>query len=141
MSGGEATMSLGNNLFLAGAGSASRITANAYLKKKQWIIQRKDRLASSIELKDSGRVEMYGTQNSGAVQWKKMFGFDAPKSKVYAFGKLGINTEHPTHSLTIPSGAHHISLGDKMFLNGEGAITRVMGNAFIQLGKYSVRDK
>lgn len=134
-------MSLGNNLFMAGAGSVNRITANAYIKKKQWVIQRKDRFASSIELKSSGRVEIYGTEAQGAVQWKKMFGVDAPKKKVYAFGKFGINTEKPTHTLTIPSGAHHISLGDKMFLNGQGAKTRVMGNCLVKLGKVVVQDK
>jgi hypothetical protein len=141
MGGGENTMSLGNNMFLAGAGTVSRMTSNAYIKDKQWVIQRKDRFASSIELKSSGKVEMYGTQTPGAVQWKKMFGFDAPKKTVYAFGKLGIDTEKPTHTLTIPSGAHHISLGDKMFLNGQGAKTRIMGNCLIKLGKVEIQDK
>lgn len=144
MPGDESTMSLGNNLFLAGApttGGTSRITANAFMRAKQWKIQRADRFAASIDLKDSGGIDMYGTDAQGAVQWKKMFGFDTPKKKVYAFGKFGIETENPTHTLTLPSGEHHISLGDKLFLNGEGDKTRVMGNCLMQQGKLSIADK
>jgi len=141
MPGEENTMSLGNNLFLAGAGGVNRITANAYLKDKSWVIERRDRFASSIELKDSGAVDMYGTETQGAVQWKKMFGYNTPKKVVYAFGKFGIETESPTHTLTLPSGEHHISLGDKLFLNGEGGTSRVMGNCYMQRGKLAIQDK
>jgi hypothetical protein len=141
MPGGDATASFGNNLFIAGSPAVSHISANAYMKKGVWMIPRKDRYASSIQLKNSGRVDMYGTISSGGAQWKKMFGFDAPGRRVYAFGKLGINTEKPSHTLSIPSGAHHISLGDKMFLNGGGATTRVMGNCYMKMGKYAIQDK
>jgi len=141
MPGGENTMSIGNNLFITGTNDVSRITTNAYIKKKQWVIQRKDRFASSIDLKTDGRLEMYGTETQGAVQWKKMFGFNTPKNVVYALGKLGIGTEKPSETLTIPSGGHHISLGDKMFLNGQGAKSRIMGNCRLQLGKVATKDK
>jgi len=142
MPGGEHAMSLGDNMFLSGgSGAVSRITANAFMKSKQWSIPRRDRFAASIELKDAGGVDMYGTQTAGAVQWKKMFGFNAPKNHVYALGKLGVDMEKPTHTITIPSGEHHISLGDKMFLNGHGATTRIMANAYFKQGKVAIQDK
>jgi len=142
MPGGEHAMSLGDNLFLSGgSGAVSRITANAFMKSRQWSIPRRDRFAASIELKDAGGVDMYGTQSAGAVQWKKMFGYNAPKNVVYAFGKLGVDMEKPTHTITIPSGEHHISLGDKMFLNGNGATTRIMANAYFKGGKVAIQDK
>jgi len=142
MPGDEHQMSLGNNMFLSGGdGTASTIAANAYKKQKAWVIPRNDRMASTIELKDAGGIDMYGTAAPGAVQFVKMFGFNAPAKKVYALGKLGVETENPTHTLTIPSGEHHISLGDKMFLNGAGATTRIMGNAVLSLGKLAPVDK
>jgi len=140
MVGDGATMSLGNNLFLAGSNDVNRITANAYVKGGAWVVPHTEKLSSSIELKDSGKVEMYGTQTQGS-QWKKMFGFSAPDETVYAFGKLGINTENPSHTLSIPSGDNHISLGNHLFLNGQGAKSRIMGNAFYRQGQVVVEDK
>jgi len=140
MKGGDATFSLGDNMFLNGGGSTNMVAANAYLQKGTWVIQKKDRFASSIQLKDSGKIEMYGTVGQGSAEWKKMLGFDAPKGTSYAFGKFGINTESPEHTLSIPSGDHHISLGNNLFLNGAGKITRVMGNAFMKLGKYAISE-
>jgi hypothetical protein len=141
MPDGEATMSLGNNMFLSGAGAVSRITANAYMKQRAWEIPRADKYSASLELKDEGGIDMYGTETAGAVQWKKMFGYNAPKGAVYAFGKMGIETENPTHTLTLPSGEHHISMGDKLFLNGEASTSRIMGNCYMDQGKLAVKDK
>jgi len=141
MPGGESTMSLGNNLFLQGTGDVTRIAANAYIQKKEWQIPKKDRFAASLELKASGGIDMYGTQAQGTNKWKKMFGFSAPDKVLYALGKLGVEVEKPTHTLTLPSGEHHISLGDKLFLNGGGKKTRIMGNAFVKAGKVTVKDK
>lgn len=141
VAGGEAQLSLGNNLFLNGEGSTNVIAANAFIRKQQWVIQRKDRFATSIHLKDDGRVDMYGTAAQGSAEWRKMLGFNGPKHTVYAFGKMGINTENPTHTLTLPSGDHHISLGNNLFLNGAGTLTRIMGNSFMKLGKYTVANE
>lgn len=81
---GSAFLSLGDGLFVnAPGGDTAHITKNAYLDDKgNWQIKDATKKAFTIEIRDSGKVEFYGTQTNGKADWRRMATFDAPNNVV-----------------------------------------------------------
>jgi len=94
-------ISIGNNVFINGEGSTGRITNNAY-RDNGWQIHDVSSKAVTIEMRDSGAIEMYGTKTNGIADWQKMFGLDAPNNTVYfPSGNVGVGTVTPAAKLDI----------------------------------------
>lgn len=85
---GEASLSLGENIFVNGEGSTGRISNNAFRKDGSWQFADPSARASTISLRDNGMIEMYGTVTPGQSDWKKLFGMDASLNVAYFPGKL-----------------------------------------------------
>lgn len=100
---GNAKISLGDNIFINGEGSNGRITNNAYVLNGNWIIPDATAKAVTIELRDNGVIDMYGTTTNGQTNWKQMLGIDAPNNKViFPNGNVGIgSTTNPQTKLHI----------------------------------------
>jgi Chaperone of endosialidase len=94
-------VSFNDGLFLHSRsdGTAS-ITRNAYIDEKgTWQIKDTTKKAFTLELRDSGQLELYGTPTNGKTDWRKMATFDAAnnridfpsKAPVYIAGNLFVN--------------------------------------------------
>jgi len=94
--------SFGNRLFIgARTGTTGSISRNAYVQNG-WKIADASAKATTIELRNNGAIEMYGTTTNGTASWRKMFGFNAPANTVYfPSGKVGIGTSSPNSKLNI----------------------------------------
>lgn len=86
--GDNNSLSLGDNIFINGQGSTGRISNNAFIQDGKWTISDPAARASTIELRDNGMIEMYGTATPGGTDWRKMFGFDASLNVAYFPGKM-----------------------------------------------------
>jgi len=100
---GAAAISLGDNIFVNGYDSTGRITNNAYISNAgTWVLADASARATTIELRDTGVIEMYGTVTAGATDWRQMFGFSASANTVYfPSGRVSIGTTSPDGVLTI----------------------------------------
>ncbi|NRB39370.1 MAG: tail fiber domain-containing protein [Pseudomonadales bacterium] len=105
--GGTANLSLGDNIFINGKGDTGRISNNAYINKEgKWALANPNELASTMELRNTGCIDMYGTRTKGKIDWTKMFGFNAVDKKVsFPTGKVGIGTENPEAKLHVEGTA------------------------------------
>ena len=142
---------LSGDIYMLGHTGTASLTNNVYKSydnrstgpiNKRWQIYDKAYQATTIEMRNSGTIDMYATQTPGAVDWKLMFGFNAPSSKVYfPTGNVGIGTYEPNRPLTIQgaggtylnvkgnNGSYEVLLGaDK-----NGGIVSTMTNHDLQL--------
>ena len=102
---GNGDMTLNNRMFLLGRPGDPKsprgtfsITNNAYINASNaWQIKDTTKKAFTMELRDSGMLELYGTVTDGKADWRKMATFDAANnqtefpgndSKVIVRGKL-----------------------------------------------------
>lgn len=103
---GGSNISLGKNIFINGQGSNGRISNNAYHGEDNWAIADVTAKASTIEIRDTGIIELYGTTQTGQLDWKMMFGIDAPNNKAYfPNGNVGIGMMEPNAPLSFANEA------------------------------------
>jgi hypothetical protein len=80
---GNGVLSFHNGLFVSDrADGTASITKNAYLDSAGWHINDPAKKAFTLELRDSGMLELYGTTNPGKADWRKMATFDAANNKI-----------------------------------------------------------
>jgi len=90
--GSDTEFSLNERLFLDGSAGTVRITNNAYVQNGSWAIKDKTKRAFTLEIRDSGMLELYGTKTAGQADWQKMATFDAPNNQViFPSGNLKVN--------------------------------------------------
>ncbi len=107
---GNANLSIRNNIFINGEGSTGRIANNTYLSNGSLVIADATAKATTIEIRDNGIIEIYGTVTTGVADWRQMFGIDAPNNKVYfPRANVGIGTTNPTSKLHIENGSIRIT--------------------------------
>jgi hypothetical protein len=100
--GNNSEFSLNENLFLDGQGGTVRITNNAYVSKGGWAIKDSANKAFTLEIRDSGMLELYGTLTNGKTDWRKMATFDAPNNQViFPSGNVGIGKTDPKARLEV----------------------------------------
>lgn len=128
--GGLNKITLGDNIFINGQGTTGRISNNAYLTGGGWTLSDPAGLASTIELRDNGKIEMYGTPSAGSVAFQMMFGFNAASNIAYfPNGDVGIGTMAPAQKLDVAGVAQVDYLNvDPQNSTGEGGEIRLKGS-------------
>jgi len=100
--GGGANISLGDNIFINGEGSTGRISNNAFRNGASWNIPDNTSYSTTIEMRDNGVIDFYGTTTAGNPTWNKMFGIDAPNNVSYFPScNVGIGTSSPQSKLAV----------------------------------------
>ena len=87
---GTGDVALNNRMFLLGRPGDPKsprgtfsITNNAYLDSNNaWQIKDTTKKAFTMEVRDSGVLDLYGTVTDGKADWRQMANFDAPKNKI-----------------------------------------------------------
>jgi hypothetical protein len=96
--GTPTAFSISERLFLDGSsGDTVRITNNAYMNSSaQWAIATAANKAATIEIRNTGVVDIYGSQTAGKADWRQMASFDAGNNHVlFPSGNVGIGTSTP----------------------------------------------
>jgi hypothetical protein len=102
----DTEFSLNERLFLDGSPGTVRMTNNAHVKNGAWAIKDPAKKAFTLEVRDSGKFELYGTRTAGQVDWQLMATFDAPNNRVaFPGGKVGIGTPNPKAALDVKGNA------------------------------------
>jgi hypothetical protein len=71
------------NLFISSRDGTVSVTNNAYRNaSNNWALKNTNKKAFTFEIRDSGMLELYGTQTNGQTDWRKMATFDAVNNKV-----------------------------------------------------------
>jgi len=101
--GNNTEFTLGGHLFLDGQGSNVRITNNAYFNSAgSWANADGTNRAVTIEMRDTGVVDIYGVVTAGATDWRQMVNVDAPNNKVcFPNGNVGVGTTSPAEKLEV----------------------------------------
>jgi hypothetical protein len=84
------------NLFISSRDGTVSVTNNAYrTASNNWALKNTNKKAFTLEIRDSGMFELYGTLTDGQTDWRKMATFDAgnnkvefPNGNVYVSGNL-----------------------------------------------------
>ena len=124
----DGNVSLQEKLFLRSSGGTGHVATNAYITRgvdgnDQWRIKDPQKKAFTLEIRDSGELELYGTQTDGQTDFLKMATFNAPKKQInFLNGNVGIGTETPGFPLTFPD-----RLGDKISLWGQSGVSYGFG--------------
>jgi hypothetical protein len=81
---GNGCLSAGDRLFLLGRSSdTASITKNAFVNSGgEWQIKDTNKKAFTLELRDNGMLELYGTVTNGKADWRKMATSDAPNHRI-----------------------------------------------------------
>ena len=120
--GNNTELSLNERLFLDGGGSTVRVTNNAYVDNGSWAIKNPSKKAFTLEIRDTGMLELYGTQTNGNTDWLKMATFDAPNKKVNLYGNVGIGK-------TIPESKLHVEATNRPTIMAQGNYGGLMSGA------------
>jgi microcystin-dependent protein len=81
--GRKSPFAIDNALFLGGLDGTVRVTNNAYINESgSWQIKNTNKKAFTLELRDSGQLELYGTVTNGQADWRKMATFDAANNTI-----------------------------------------------------------
>ncbi len=126
---GYSHINLGNNIFINGIGATGRISNNVYLAPGGWTLKDTTRNGSTIELRDNGKIELYGTATPGQVNFRRMFGID-PQANIAYFpsGNVGIGTINPIAKLDVEGTArvNYMDIDPQNSVN-EGGELRLRG--------------
>jgi hypothetical protein len=82
---GNANLSVGNGLFIQGrpGTDTGSLTKNAFVTPGGgWQIKDTSKRAFTVELRDSGMLELFGTVTNGQADWRKMATFDAANNRI-----------------------------------------------------------
>jgi len=105
--GESQTMSLGNQLFFAGANGNAYIGANTYQADGKWALQKSQDGASALTLESSGKIKFEASKKAGEPLLETMFTIDA-KSQTATFPmaglKAGFGTANPQYPLQVNGG-------------------------------------
>lgn len=127
---GYGQINLGNNLFINGQGPTGRISNNAFVAPGGWQLADTSSNGATIELRDNGKIELYGTATSGQTNWRRMFGVDAPANVAYfPSGSVGIGTINPVAKLDVQGTArvNYMDIDPQNTVN-EGGEIRLRGS-------------
>jgi microcystin-dependent protein len=104
--------SIDNALYLDNHNGTVRITNNAFVNDGgQWQIKDAQKKAFTLELRDSGMLELYGTTTNGEANWRKMATFDAPNNAISFQAPVTLNGVSLQNSL-VPVGTMMAYGGD-----------------------------
>jgi hypothetical protein len=81
---GNGNLSIGSELYIRSrTDGTSSITQNAFTTSSAtWNNKDSKKNAFTLELRDSGVLDLYGTKTAGSLEWRQMAHFDAPKNRV-----------------------------------------------------------
>ncbi len=106
--------SIDNTLFLDRHADTVRITNNAYVNESgNWQIKNPEKKAFTLELRDSGMLELYGTVTNGKADWRKLATFDAANNGIRFQAPVTLNGVSFQNSL-VPLGTIMAYGGDTL---------------------------
>lgn len=81
--GDRSAFTIDNALYLGNRNGTVSISNNAFVNDSvQWQIKDAQKKAFTIELRDSGMLELYGTATNGQADWQKLATFDGANKKI-----------------------------------------------------------
>lgn len=90
--GEKSPFAIDNALFLGSLNGTARVTNNAYIDENgTWQIKDTQKKAFTLEIRDSGQLELYGTVTNGKADWRKVATFDAANNKIGFGAPLSVN--------------------------------------------------
>lgn len=99
--GAQQTMSIGNQLFFAGANGNAYVAANAYQSDGKWALHKSQDGAAALTLESTGQVKLSGTKKAGEPILETMFTIDA-KSQTATFPMPGMKAGFGTSAPQFP---------------------------------------
>jgi hypothetical protein len=92
---GNENLSVGNTLFIQGrpGTDTGSLTKNAFINSDHnWQIKDTSKRAFTVELRDSGMLELFGTVTPGQTDWRRMATFDAANNYIDFYAPLYVNS-------------------------------------------------
>jgi hypothetical protein len=81
--GKKSPFAIDNTLFLGSLDGTARVTNNAYIDENgTWQIRDAKKKAFTLEIRNNGQLELYGTVTDGQTDWRKMATFDAANNTI-----------------------------------------------------------
>ncbi len=88
----KAPFAVDNALFLDRQKDTVRMTNNAYVNESgNWQIKDPQKKAFTLELRDTGMLELYGTVTNGQADWRKLATFDAANNAIRLQAPVTLN--------------------------------------------------
>jgi hypothetical protein len=101
--GKKTAYSIDEALFLGSLEGTVRVTNNAYVDEQgSWQIKDKSKKAFSLEIRDNGTLDLYGTKTTGQTDWRHMARFDAVNNQVaFPSSEVKVNrlTQHARYQI------------------------------------------
>jgi hypothetical protein len=102
--GKKETMSIGDQLFMAGDEGSAFVSANALRTDGKWALHNSQNGAAAMTLEDTGTVRISGSAKAGSTQLETMLTIDA-KTQTAAFPmpgmKAGFGTSNPSYPIHV----------------------------------------
>ena len=85
--------SIDNALYLGNYNGTVSISNNAYRNERgAWQLKNEQKKAFTLELQDSGKLELYGTATNGQADWQQLATFDGADKKIVFPVALNLNS-------------------------------------------------
>ena len=121
--------SIDNALYLDNHNGTVRITNNAFVNDGgQWQIKNEQKKAFTLELRDSGMLELYGTATDGKTDWRKMATFDAPSNAIKFLAPVTLDTLTLGTLNGVPYKNSLVPVGTMMAYGGDTTNEEVVKN-------------